>query len=111
MWIFLTAGQLSSRVLTLSANTTQELFVYDNNENRPEEWIRFLTVGLHSQKHNLTLFKGSLRNDSSISGHNIGLVLITSKDTGLIFIQNKHHFDVNALLTTTEHGDNGKTKF
>ncbi|CAG2178642.1 unnamed protein product, partial [Oppiella nova] len=49
----------------------------------------------------LTLFKPNDR--KSITGRNVGLVLFTGVDSGLVHIHNPNGVDVNALVVTDQH--------
>ena len=103
--------QLSTRIISLSSNTTQELTIYDNYDNRIPEWIRFITIAVHSHQLNITLFQ--MNNNSnetannSISGRNIGLVLKTDEDNGILFLNNNNSVDINVMIVTNAHKDNG----
>jgi len=95
----------------LPSNTTEELTIYDNYENRLPEWVRFVTVAVHSQQLNITLFQinNNYNNatNSSITGRNIGLILIADEDNGNLFVNNNNSVDINVLIITNAHKDNG----
>ena len=88
-------------MLTISGNTTEELSIYDHYQNPLQDSIRFISVAVHCHKHNLTLYKANRTHNESVTGHNIGLVLVTSDDIGLVYIVNNHSRDVNTLLVVT----------
>lgn len=111
-YICLGIEHLSSRIISLSSNTTQEITIYDNNDNKLPEWVRFITVAVHSQQFNITLIQ--LNNNqtissinSTITGRNIGLVLIADEDSGLLFINNNNSVDINVLIVANAHKVNG----
>ncbi|XP_054153189.1 transmembrane 7 superfamily member 3-like [Oppia nitens] len=91
--------------MQVSANSTKVWPVYSPLDNPVSKWVGFVTVGLHSQQHNLTLSKTNdhLSRKRLVSGRDIGLVLFTDTDTGHVFIRNDNSVDVNALLIINEH--------
>ncbi len=101
--------RFSTRIISLSSNLTQELTIYDNYDNRLPDWVRFVSVAVHSQQFNITLIQLNYNKtqNNTIIGHNIGFVLIADKDNGNVFIYNNNSVEINVLIVINYHKNNG----
>ncbi|CAG2114428.1 unnamed protein product [Medioppia subpectinata] len=95
----------TSSVTTIAAGSTKTLVIYDRDSSatRPAPWVRSMTVGVHSQLYNLTLVKTLSKSSRRVTGRNIGLVLSTQTDSGLVYVTNPSNVSVNALVVIDQH--------